>query len=259
MKPLIVTLTEPGKQLADRLLPMMAHAEHCHRPKPFTQTLQQAFHDKRPLCLIMATGIAVRTLAPVLRDKHSDPPVLVLDEQGRFVVPLLSGHEGGANAWGAEVARALNAQCVVTGANDYTMPAYVAGMGCARDTSKEDLFDLLRHCLDQAGLRLDQLRAIASIDVKADEKGLIALAAETGLPFICYEALQLNEMEPLLSQRSHVVFNEVGCYGVAEGAALLHAKKISGNCELLLPKQKTTFATCAIARGYLQPETEVAL
>ena len=82
------------------------------------------FVHGEPLIFICATGIVVRTLAPVIRDKYQDPPVLVLDEQGQYVIPLLSGHEGGANHWAAEVAQLLSARPVITTAKPYLQPVY---------------------------------------------------------------------------------------------------------------------------------------
>jgi cobalt-precorrin 5A hydrolase len=70
------------------------------------------------LILVMATGIAVRSIAPVLRNKQIDPAVVVIDEEGRFVISLLSGHWGGANQLATTLAKHLKTTAVITTASD---------------------------------------------------------------------------------------------------------------------------------------------
>ena len=122
----IVTLTQQGKTLGQRIQTLLSSRDAFampvslwYQPKPFASALQQAFQAGEGLICICAAGIVVRTLAPVLTNKHDDPPVLVLDEQGRFVIPLLSGHEGGGNWWGNQLASALDAELVITTAGQY--------------------------------------------------------------------------------------------------------------------------------------------
>jgi cobalt-precorrin 5A hydrolase len=80
--------------------------------------LQEAFKAGHALVCVMASGIVIRSLAPVLMDKTTDPPVLVLDEAGGYVIPLLSGHLGGANALAGHLARSLGARAVLTTSSD---------------------------------------------------------------------------------------------------------------------------------------------
>lgn len=70
------------------------------------------------LIFVMATGIVVRQIASLLQGKDQDPAVLVLDEEGKFIIPLLSGHLGGANTWAKQLANQLDAQAVITTATD---------------------------------------------------------------------------------------------------------------------------------------------
>jgi cobalamin biosynthesis protein CbiG len=76
------------------------------------------WRESRNIIFIMATGIVVRTIAPLLKDKRTDPAVVVLDEKGRHAISLLSGHLGGANKLAAEIADFLGAQAVITTASD---------------------------------------------------------------------------------------------------------------------------------------------
>ena len=247
----LITLTEAGQRLAEIIQQYMPTAELWHKPKPFAAKVQQAFQQGDALVMICATGIVMRTLAPVVNNKQDDPPVLVLDEQGRFVIPLLSGHEGGANDWAYTLAEKLQAQLVMTTANPYLKPVYTVGMGCERDCPEVELKNLLWQCLQEAGLKLEKIHSINSIDIKADEQGLIALAASLNKPYQTFDKLALAEVEPLLSVKSDYVYKTVGVYGVAESAALVAAQQQTQQVpELLLNKIKTAKATCAIARSY---------
>lgn len=76
------------------------------------------FKQMDALVFIMASGIAVRMIAPYLKGKASDPAVLVMDDHGKWVIPLLSGHIGGANELAVRIAESLGAQAVVTTATD---------------------------------------------------------------------------------------------------------------------------------------------
>jgi len=247
----IIALTDQGLQLAEKLDSVLSNSELLFKPQPFAEKVQQAFVAGGALVFICATGIVMRTLAPVIKDKHNDPPVLVMDELGQFVIPLLSGHEGGANEWAAQLANELEAKCVLTTANAYLKPVYTVGMGCERDCPKEYLSELLNACLEQAGLKIEQIESFHSIDIKHDERALIELAAGCSKPYQTWAVKELAKMEHLLSVRSEYVFETVGVYGVAESAALYGAYDLSTKePELVLAKQKNAKATCAIARVY---------
>lgn len=253
----IVALTIAGRILATQLRFLIGRSNDSRKvivdfkPQPFTATIQQAFVDKEALILICATGIAVRSLAPVIVDKKTDPPVLVLDEYGKFVIPLLSGHEGGANEWARQISELLSAQLVMSTTDAYLKPIYSVGMGCERDCPLSELDQLLQQCLIQQGLQIEQLSNLNSIALKADEVALIALAKKYDLSFDTWSVAELKQVQAQLATPSDYVLKTVGVYGVAESAALYSAQNQTGNvAELLLSKQKSQGATCAIARSY---------
>jgi len=95
---------------------------------------KEAWKTRTPLVFISASGIAVRTIAPYVLDKASDPAVVFMDEAGRFVVSLLSGHLGGANSLAVEIARILGSTPVVSTATD------LRGLPCIEDVAKEFSF-----------------------------------------------------------------------------------------------------------------------
>ena len=131
----ILTLTAPAVRLGRNLLANLPDAT-LYLPKRLSETgdeqqpqvrtfqesirqvLQSAFNEHEALVCIMASGIVMRELAPLLKNKHSDPAVVVLDAEGRFVVSLLSGHEGGANALARQIAGITGGQAVITTASD---------------------------------------------------------------------------------------------------------------------------------------------
>lgn len=245
---IIISLTKNGYDLAQQLCPLQ-NAEHEHRPRPFLTTVQDYFKAKHPLIFITATGIAVRALAPVIKNKQSDPPVLVMDEQGKFIIPLLAGHQGGANEWARKLSEAIHAQLVITTAGAWQQPVYVLGMGCDKGCPESYLQQLLDQYIST--VQQQSIVALTSIDLKQKEPALVALAQRLNLPFICYPADKLNTVADKLSYQSEIVYREVGCYGVAEAAALIHAKHLTQqNAELVLIKQKNKRATCALARSY---------
>lgn len=116
----IIYFTDKGKALSERLKAGLTEHDAVIVPKgaPLAIVCGDAFVDNEALVFVGAAGIAVRTIAPLVRDKLKDPPVIVIDENGSFVIPFLSGHVGGANNLALEVADIIGAQPVITTATD---------------------------------------------------------------------------------------------------------------------------------------------
>lgn len=90
----------------------------CPVEEPVGVWSGRMFGQMDGIIYIGAAGIAVRAIAPHMKDKMTDPAVLVVDEQGKFVISLLSGHVGGANELALQAAELLGAQPVITTASD---------------------------------------------------------------------------------------------------------------------------------------------
>lgn len=327
--PVFVALTTQGRDLAARLSADWPGSElhgYAGRAEPaevtFTSVaehLRDLFTAGRPVVGLCAAGVLIRILAPLLGDKHSEPAVVALAEDGGAVVPLLGGHRG-ANEIARALAEKLSIDAAVTTAGDRRFSvaldappagwrlgnpedykAFMAaalsgekirlegtaawisesdlplddaggliirvmeqkaagserelvfhpqvlalGVGCERNADPEEVVTLALQSLDSAGLATGSVGAVVSIDVKADEAAVHALAAALDVPARFFPAAELEEQTPRLATPSDLVFREVGCHGVSEGAALAAA---GSSGELTLPKQKSARATCAIARS----------
>lgn len=305
--------------------------------------LPALFKQYKAMILIISLGAVVRMIAPILEDKKTDPAVLVVDDKGQFVISVLSGHIGGANALTHEFAQTIDATPIVTTASDvqktipvdlfgarfgwiwdsedkltpvsasvvneehvaivqetgekdwwmhdtpmpetlkvyktteaavsekphatllitdrlieaheevllkngviYRPKSLVLGMGCNRGTSAEEIEALIDDTLAELKLSKKSVKAIASIDLKKDEQGLIEVASKNQWQFITYNAEQLNEMP--LRNPSEKVFKYTGAYGVCEPAALRYAKA----SDWILEKKKGTNATISVARIHFE-------
>jgi cobalt-precorrin 5A hydrolase/precorrin-3B C17-methyltransferase len=271
------------------------------------------------LVFIMAVGIVIRTIAPLLRHKRTDPAVVVIDDTGKHVISLLSGHAGGANRLAQDIANALHTTPIITTASDvsglpaldiwageqklhianpdalpvvmkrlldtgclyaYTdcsielpaaflrtdsqraadiiilplkqegsvgtlflqYPRLAVGIGCNRGTSAQEIESAVRTALQHAHLPFDALAIIATIDMKAEEAGILSFCSRHNVPLVTYTAADLNRVPNVT--KSQIVFRATGAHAVAEPAALLAAS----TDRLLCEKQKLGAVTIAIAQ-----------
>ncbi len=258
---------------------------------------RQRFLPGNELVFVSACGIAVRAVAPFVKSKQSDPAVVCLDDQGQFVISLLSGHLGGANQLARRIAAVTGGMPVVTTATDVhgktavdewakehdcaienigavkrisssvldgervgvavtdqLAPApwpvtlwlrprvLVLGVGCKRGTTMATLKSSLDDFLAGAGVSPLSLCAVASIDLKKDEAGLIGLADSLGVPFVTYSAAELAAT-PGRFTPSERVKSVTGVDNVCERAAV----RCSGGA---LVRSKTLYpgVTMALAR-----------
>ena len=287
--------------------------------KPFYGEL---FSWADALIFVGSCGIAVREIAPHVRDKRTDPAVICIDELGHFVIPLLSGHIGGANEMALRIADYLGATSVITTATDinnrFSVDAWAArnglvidnihrakmvsaailerdiplscdfaiktslpngivlgdcgelgvcisylkktpfaqtlklipkilhiGIGCRRGTSSSAIHEAVKAVLEQNGLDSNGIKYVASIDLKADETGLLKYCEDNGLAPIFYSSAELLEV-PGDFTPSAFVQSVTGVDNVCERAALRGADK------LIVKKTALNGVTVAVAAEKLE-------
>ena len=133
---------------------------------------------------------------------------------------------------------------VASSANDlvYHPQKFALGIGAARNCPTEELWDHVKDMLAEANIAMGAIACVGSLDLKADEVAIVEVARRLDVPYRLFTADELEALTPKLKNPSEVVFEEVGCHGVAEAAAL--ALSEGG---LVVEKQKSANCTCAIA------------
>ena len=134
MKIAVISLTEKGRRLSAEIKKTLTGFEVCRYclsshsdgdAADFDKlsggtggTVEKIWDSSDALIFVCACGIAVRSIAPLLRSKITDPAVIVIDDCGKFVIPILSGHIGKANELSRLLAEKLGSQAVITTATD---------------------------------------------------------------------------------------------------------------------------------------------
>lgn len=257
----------------------------------------EQFREKRAIVFVGACGIAVRMTAPWIKDKLTDSPVIVMDETGLFVIPILSGHMGGANELAERIAQQAGAVPVITTATDVNETfavdvfakrqnlsilnkdgiarvsskvlkgemvdiviaaddeqlsngilrlkpkEYVLGIGCRRGKPYEEIRDFVDKELKKIAVSMQDVRAVASIDRKKDEEGILRFANANRLPFVTFSAEQLEQVRGWFVE-SDFVKNNVGVGNVCERAAMAEA---GAEGRLILHKTAENGMTLAVA------------
>ena len=343
----VISFTEQGQALGERIRECMGgpadeivlytkcsrtEDPHCHGAQQvavsLTEWAGQQMAEHGAILFLGACGIAVRAIAPWITDKLHDSPVLVADEMGRYVIPLLSGHVGGANEMADRLAAAIGAIPVITTATDIqgrfavdlfakrnhlrilnkegiahvsskilageeiTMsiqtghsaegeaapaqirlcdypPAeqvdvliteenalpqgraqlslqpkkYILGVGCKKGTDGSGLEAFLTKTMQKAGICVEQVAAVASIDVKKEENGILQFCGKNRIPFLTYAAEKLQAV-PGEFHGSAFVKERVGVDNVCERAAVCAAGE---GGRLYLEKQAEAGMTAAVA------------
>ncbi len=246
------------------------------------------------IIFVGAMGIAVRAIAPFVKNKMTDSPVVVIDELGHNVIPVLSGHIGKANEIAGKISAGLGSNLCLTTATDVegkfavdnfadssglkivnkdgiarinadilddkSLRIYISdkykdkadiyignikrecpdsiirlspeklyvGIGCKRGKSFEDLKNFVDEIFYRHNFFIDDIEAIASVDIKKDEEGLLELSKFFNVPFYTFSPDELSAVEGNFEE-SEFVFNKTGVGNVCERAAKACADKFSGS------------------------------
>lgn len=287
--------------------------------KNFNKFIKSIFNKHEILIFIMACGIAVRSISSLIKDKITDPGVLVIDDKGKFVISLLSGHIGGANNAALKVSEIIKAQPVITTASDVNekisvdilakdnnlsindmkqaktitamivnnekvclksdikidVPKYlehnekdtsgiiyignknrefkkpcvmlipkniVLGIGCKRNTSKNKIIYFIKKTLLKLNIDKKSIKAISTIDIKNNEKGIIKSAKHYNCLLKFFSKEQISKVQYKFS-KSDFVKSITGTENVSESCAFLGSSKKG---EFLIKKEISDGITLSI-------------
>ncbi|KHE93407.1 MAG: cobalamin biosynthesis protein [Candidatus Scalindua rubra] len=256
MKLALTAITNDGINVAKRIkekldcevtvfLPqklMQTNLEATYYSRKFGDQIAELFSHYEGFIFIMASGIVVRTIAPHITDKYTDPAVVVVDDVGRFVISLLSGHEGGANNLAHNVANILHTDAVITTGTE-AQKDIIIGMGCKRGIGSNEVKDAINRALAAAEVSINRVRLAGTVDLKADEVGLLCALEELGIPLRVVSRSEIDTCAKDYS-KSDFVIEKIGVGGVAEPAALISGRKT----KLILKRQTYPGITVAIAQ-----------
>ena len=183
------------------------------------EAFSSKFNTYSQWILVMAAGIAVRYLEGLTRHKAIDPGVVVIDEGCRFVVPLLGGHEGGANFLAYRVANVTGAVPVVTTATE-TLKPLVVGLGCRKGAGIDQIASAVGCALSTVSRSKTEIREVATVDLKSEEPGIIKWCEELSVPLRLIPRSLIQD-RPWVFERSTFVYSHFAIEGVCEPCALL--------------------------------------
>lgn len=253
MKTALVTLSAEGVKIVKKLsmgfpgADLFVHESvGCNvegsRFKSILELTAAFFDQYKTIVYVAPAGVVVRAVAPHVKSKYTDPAIVVVDAMGRFVVSLLSGHEGGANEITIRVANIIGAEPVVTTTTE-ALKSLIVGIGCRRGAKAEVIIEAVKEALSRIKADPQEVRLLASADIKSHEEGLLEAAARMGIPFRFIPSAEIKEAKKIFAH-SKFAQKRVGLPAVAEPAALL-----AGNhTRLILERIIWKSITVAIAR-----------
>ena len=155
----VAYFTKNGKSIFEKLNAKCKDLIIEEKPEDMDLSVwtKEAFECHIPLVFICATGIVVRTIAPFVANKLTDSPVIVIDELGKNVIPLLSGHYGGANDIADILAKALGANLIITTATDinnlFAIDVFARDNGL-KISNKDGIKEISKKVLNRASISI---------------------------------------------------------------------------------------------------------
>ena len=247
----VLALCPEAVLVGHRLATALGATLHAHtsaaprRTRRFSaiaERLAELWPTASGLVVLAPCGVVTRSLAPLMQSKYHDPAVVCCDALGRWAIPLLSGHEGGANALALQVANTIAAEPVITTTSE-TLRDHIVGVGCRRGAAAADIQAAIRTALRRAGVARQRVRLLATAELKRDEAGLLAAAVALNLPlrFIAHDEIRACAKAHAVTVTAQ---RRLDLPAVAEPCALLAGRRTT----LCLPRQIIRGVTVAIAR-----------
>lgn len=178
--------------------------------------LAELWPQVRGLVVFAPTGVVVRSVAPLLEHKTRDPGVVAVDALARWAIPVVGGHEGGANRLSEQVACLLGSEPIVTTASE-AVRDLVVGIGCRRGVPAPEVLSAIEAALESLGLSRLRVRCLATASPKRDEPGLRDAAAALELPLLVVHDLEIRSRRRLCRTAAA---RHVGLVAVSQPAAL---------------------------------------
>ena len=321
MKTAVIAFTDAALHIADRICSGLEGAELYDNRKVcggVKSRMGFLFETYGGIVFVCAAGIAVRLIAPYIRDKVKDPAVVVVDDMGKFAVSLLSGHIGGANDLSREISALIGCQAVITTASDgrgiesvdlfakrcgllienredaktitsimvnggkirfvsetgdrinypdlsgtdFEGSIYVTsteepdgtgpccvlrprnltvGIGCRRGKTRDEIGNAISQVFQKNHLSIRSIRAIASIELKKDEKGILETCEQLGCDFLVFSTEEVRRIQDRFP-KSAFVESKTGVSSVCEPCACL------AGGELIVGKTAHNGVTVAVGR-----------
>nr|WP_205864396.1 precorrin-3B C(17)-methyltransferase [Planosporangium mesophilum] len=181
-------------------------------------------------------------VARVTTEVLNGAPLRVGSDQ-TWPLPALASSDGSP---GRPVSLAVSDRVDADGDLVYRPPSLVVGVGASRNAPADEIDELIAKSLAEAGVVAESVRCIATVDLKADEPGIVEVAGRHGWPVLTYPAERLKQVD--VPNPSDVVNAAVGTPSVAEAAALTAAREAGRAADLIAPKRASAMATVAVAR-----------